>query len=144
MSFEYNDSDDDASDPLIIRASDRGDLDTIQRLIKEDPEAVHETSVREDQPIHIACLHKNDTLVRLLIAAGADVNALGDFGKTPLHYAVFEGDDYSTKIVKRLLDAGADPNIEDKRSNSTPLKFAQREHDDRLDQAIELLKKHMG
>lgn len=144
MSFGYNDSDDDASDPLIIRASERGDFDTIQRLIKEDPECVHETNVREDQPIHIACLQKNDTLLRMLIAAGADVNARGDFGKTPLHYAVFEGDDYSMKIAKRLLEAGADPNLEDTRSNSTPLTWAQREHDEGLDLVIDLLKQHMG
>jgi len=39
-----------------------------------------------------------------LIAAGADVNAVGDMGYTPLHVAVSQ---QSVALVKALLAAGA-------------------------------------
>jgi ankyrin repeat protein len=129
--------------PTIFEACESGDLDTLRKLIESNPELVHEQSETEDQPLHVACLQKHDLLVKYLIDAGADVNGRGDFAKTPLHYAVFEGDEYSTPIVKLLLDAGADPNLRDKRSDSTPLKWAQREHHEGLDESIALLKSRM-
>lgn len=129
--------------PSIIEACENGDLETVRKVIDEYPNVVHETSATDDQPLHIACLQKHDLLVEYLIEAGANVNGLGDFHKTPLHYAVFEGDEFSTPIVRRLLEAGADPHLRDKRSDSTPLKWAQREHDEGLDESIALLKAHM-
>lgn len=143
MPFTYLDSDDDASLPLIFRAVERGDLETVRRVLAEDPNLVNETLDTDDQPLHIACWQKYESMVKVLIAAGADVNARGDFGSTPLHYAVFEGDEYSTPIVRALLVAGADPNLIDKRSSSTPLKWAQREHHDGLAESIRLLKAKM-
>ena len=47
--------------------------------------------------------------VKLLIDAGAYVNAKGDMGETPLHVAVSQKDE---RIIELLLHAGADPNIE--------------------------------
>jgi ankyrin repeat protein len=143
MPFSYSDSDDDASLPLIFRATERGDLQTLKQLIAENPDSVRESLETQDQPLHIACWQKFESIVKLLIQAGADVNARGDFGATPLHYAVYEGDEYSTPIVKALLNAGADPNIKDNRSSATPLKWAQREHHDGLTESIRLLKAKM-
>ncbi len=56
-------------------------------------------------------------VVKLLLAAGADVNAGDVMGMTPLHHAVSEGclDD-----VKLLIGAGADVNARD-RNGVTPL-----------------------
>ncbi len=144
MPFNYSDSDDDASLPMIFRATERGDVETVKRLVSENPDVVNESLETDDQPLHIACWQKFETIVKVLIQAGADVNSRGDFGNTPLHYAVFEGDEYSVPLVKALLAAGADPNLTDKRSNSTPLKWAQREHHDGLGEAIRLLKSKMA
>jgi ankyrin repeat protein len=144
MPFSYHDSDDDASLPMIFRATERGDLQTVKQLIADDPNVVHESLETNDQPLHIACWQKFESIVRHLIQAGADVNSRGDFGATPLHYAVYEGDEYSTPIVKALLNAGADPNLTDSRSAATPLKWAQREHHDGLAESIRLLKAKMG
>ncbi len=144
MPFSYSDSDDDSSLPMIFRAAERGDLQTVKQLIAESPDVVKETLDTQDQPLHIACWQKFESMVKLLIQAGADVNSRGDFGATPLHYAVFEGDEYSTPIVRALLNAGADPNLTDFRSSATPLKWAQREHHDGLAESIKLLKAKMA
>ncbi len=143
MPFEYLDSDDNSDLPLIFRAIEKGDLRTIKELVGENPQVVYDGLETGDQPLHFACWLKFETIVKFLISSGADVNRPGDLGTTPLHYAVFEGDEYSTPIVEALLNADADPHAVDKRSNSTPLKWAQREHHDGLDESIRLLKQKM-
>ena len=46
--------------------------------------------------------------VRILIAAGASVNAVGDLGSTPLHYAASRG---LVEIARKLMQCGADINV---------------------------------
>lgn len=43
-----------------------------------------------------------------LIDAGANVNAVGDLGYTPLHVSAFRND---SEMIQTLLDAGADPHL---------------------------------
>lgn len=49
-------------------------------------------------------------------------NARDDQGATPLHQAAWEGD---LPLIRRLLEAGADPSITDTRFGSTPLEWAE-------------------
>lgn len=92
--------------------------------------------------LHIAALNGKGELVKLLIEAGADVDALAEGGITPLMNAAAEGHDAivaallaagaevnrqseeqvtalmettSVRIAKRLLEAGADPDLTDYR-----------------------------
>lgn len=58
------------------------------------------------QPLHSAAAGRHHEVCRLLIAAGADVNATQQHGFTPLHAAAQHGDD---ELVELLLSAGADP-----------------------------------
>jgi len=57
--------------------------------------------------------------VKVLIAAGADVNALDDAGETPLHYGAQASDD----IVKYLAEKGAKLDVKDKKGR-TPVEMA--------------------
>lgn len=57
-----------------------------------------------DTPLHVMVWRKDRHAVKLLIGAGADVNAIGDMGQTPLHVAISQEDE---EIVRALLDAGA-------------------------------------
>lgn len=56
------------------------------------------------------CKNVKFSIVRLLVAAGSNVNAIDEFGQTPLHNAVRMG---SFDIVKFLVEHGADINILD-------------------------------
>jgi hypothetical protein len=57
----------------------------------------------ETRPLHCAAHLGGAGVARLLIAAGAEVNAPGSEGKTPLHYASYG----QAELVKILLRAGA-------------------------------------
>ena len=59
--------------------------------------------------------------VQLLLDAGLDPMSRDDFGQTPLHYAVRNG---NTVVLGLLLKAGADPNAKDTEYGSTPLHLA--------------------
>jgi ankyrin repeat protein len=52
-------------------------------------------------------------VVRLLLAAGADVNARDKLGLTPLALSTF-----NPQVVRLLLEAGADPNVRDYRGET--------------------------
>jgi ankyrin repeat protein len=61
-----------------------------------------------DTVLHTVCSWGDLTAVEILVSAGADVNARGDQGATPLFNAVI-GE--SSKVVSCLLAAGADVRI---------------------------------
>ena len=70
--------------------------------------------------LHLAVLNKSNTIIKLLIDNGANINIKDSKSQTPLHHAVSQG---SLEIVKLLIKSGAD--ISSKTINGqTPLHFA--------------------
>jgi ankyrin repeat protein len=61
-----------------------------------------------NQPLHAAAAGRHIEVCRILLAAGADVNATQHGGFTPLHEAAQHGDAEMTEL---FLSAGADPTI---------------------------------
>ena len=57
-----------------------------------------------DTALHAAIWAADDEAARALIAAGADVNAVGEDGYTPLHAAIAQGD---VPLARRLTERGA-------------------------------------
>src|SRR4029453_4613609 len=58
-----------------------------------------------DRLIHIAALRGGIETVELLLGAGEDINAIGDMGDTPAHYAAM-GE--HRQLFDLLLSRGAD------------------------------------
>jgi ankyrin repeat protein len=71
-------------------------------------------------------------VVKLLLDAGAHVDARKTFGITPLLAAVRNG---HSEVVSLLLDQGADPSAKDFFGN-TPLVEAQRSHHEEIETLI--------
>ncbi len=70
-------------------------------------------------PLHLAA---EPGMVEALVAAGAEIDARNDLGRTPLHQAAGYRD---ANVVEALLDAGADPTLED-REGIRPVDLAER------------------
>ncbi len=81
-----------------------GYIDVIRQLIAAGAEP------KKSLALLVAANQSNDELVKLLIDKGANVHAVDDEGKTPLHNAVRPP---NSKVVKVLIDAGADVNAKD-------------------------------
>jgi len=66
---------------------------------------------QEDTPLHTAARADDPAKVEALIAEGAELNAKGNGGQTPLMASVLGG---ATNAVKVLLEKGADTSIGEK------------------------------
>lgn len=76
--------------------------------------SVNDRGAMDDRPLHIACNARANPNaledIKELIEHGADVNAQGDRGFTPLHIAITFG---TPEVVEVLLKAGARTDIRD-------------------------------
>src|SRR5688572_14831324 len=91
-------------DQALIAAAGKGDLASIERLMREGA-GVAARDARGRTAL-LAATHGNHVAVaRALIAAGADVNAKDHIEDSPFLYAGAEG---RTEILKMTLAAGAD------------------------------------
>ena len=72
--------------------------------IGEAPVAIDSRSIEGDTPLHVMAWRKDVAGARILVAAGADVDAIGDMDETPLHVAIGQED---IEMVELLLGSGA-------------------------------------
>jgi ankyrin repeat protein len=73
-------------------------------------------------PLMIAANFAKPGMARLLLAYGADLQAMDDvWGDTPIHYAACAGD---IETMRLLLAHGADVNAKSRNSGSTPMHYA--------------------
>jgi ankyrin repeat protein len=95
----------------------------LKRYVDEDTYSFQDYRVLEvnsvgrelETPLHMACGRNAIEDVRLLLAAGANVNAQTDIGMTPLMIAALEN---SPQLVRMLLEAGADASLRSIYGNS--------------------------
>ena len=72
----------------------------------------------KDMPIHFNAIHNNIKELKKNITEGSNIDSLGEYASTPLHYACREG---HIEIVKFLIENGADVNIKNHYSTIYPL-----------------------
>ena len=93
----------------------------IGNLIRADQNSINERDYENNTPLHFSIAKRHNVVTRLLLNAGADVNAENSRGDTPLHWSVYppgylEG-------VHTLLGFNADNTIRNSQE-ATPLEIA--------------------
>ena len=87
------------------------------------PGAGDETQRVRSSPLHVAVQHEShDCIVALLECAQVKVNAIDSNGRTPLHLAARQSDEFAIEV---LLAHGALPEVKDN-SLTTPLEYARQ------------------
>ena len=112
---------------LLVGSIRSGDIDTLKRLLAEDPGLVSARIAGRKKDEGRTLLHivadwpgyfpKGPETVRLLIAAGANPNT-GGGGETPLHWAASSDD---VEVAQALIEGGADIEAPGGSIDGTPL-----------------------
>jgi uncharacterized protein len=111
----------------IFEAAATGKINNVIRLLARDPELVNAYAADGFQALGLACFLGHFETAEYLVKAGASVNSAShnDLKVAPIQSAVAGG---HLKIVKMLLDHGANPNILE-RGGYTPLHAAAQNGD---------------
>lgn len=75
-------------------------------VLEERSIGVNEVGYDNDRPLHVAAIWGDVQAIEMLVAAGAEVDARGEFQFTPLRHAVGQG---HVAAARRLLELGASP-----------------------------------
>lgn len=100
------------ADRKLLKSAEDGDMAGVQAALDEGAKINVKNYGREATALHLA---KNIDIVRLLVAAGADVNARDNCENTPLH-----AHKNNVEVVRLLLDNKADVHARNK-MQQTPL-----------------------
>ena len=114
----------------IFEASATGKINNIIRLLARDPQLVNEYAEDGFQPLGLACYFGHLDSAEYLVKAGAPINSSSrnDLKAAPIQSATAAGHE---KIVKALLQLGADPNVREQ-GGFTPLHTAAQNGDDEM------------
>ena len=102
-----------------LEAVTEGQLEEVQRLLGEGVD-VNCFDDEKSTPLHVAAFCGHESIVAILLSAGASLVSEGQLGSQPLHVAAYVG---HATIVRRLLAAKADVDARDDEER-TPLHLA--------------------
>ncbi|CAL1535973.1 unnamed protein product [Lymnaea stagnalis] len=105
-------------------AATYGQIDTVAELLKNGANPTLR-SARQRTPLHDACIGGHFECAQLLMDAmsASDVNIPDNSGQTAAHIAAFQGE---TKILKQLIEKGADLSKADHKGRQTAHLAASR------------------
>ena len=75
---------------------------------------LEEKDINESTPLHLACEKGNEEIIIFLLSLGCNINCKDKFGRTPLLICFLFN---QIKIMKKLIQRGADFNIKDINEN---------------------------
>lgn len=111
------------------RAAIQGDVANVLAQLQSDTVDINAADPKNQgfAAVHFAARYGNADVVEVLIAAGANIHCMDDYGKTPLHWAAEydRNPEHSAEATAHLLRAGADVHSKDKAAR-TPLHYATR------------------
>ncbi|MBN2072161.1 MAG: ankyrin repeat domain-containing protein [Candidatus Krumholzibacteriota bacterium] len=118
----------------IHAAIEAGDAARVKEILRNVPEAVNERADNtfRELPIHFAATVGNIEIARILLDAGADVDAGDSDNSTALGIAAMRK---HHEMVRFLLEQGADVNHRDRKAD-TPLSFACYRGNDEMVQIL--------
>jgi ankyrin repeat protein len=103
---------------LAFEALELGNNDTLRQLLNEHPWLATARGSNGNSLLNLAQSFRRLEACRMLLGAGADVNAGNNYGWTPLHQAATGSD---IPWVEELLDAGGDLMLSARGEGGTPL-----------------------
>lgn len=128
-------------EPDLFESAALGKRERVKNLINFRPKLANTFSPDGFTPLGLACFFGHAEVVEYLLNNGADPNlgAKNSMRVHPIHSAVAVRDrDLSLRIAEMLLDAGADPNVE-QQGGITPLHAAAAHGNEQM---IDLLVDH--
>ena len=111
-----------STNELWLSAITQGNLSFLQDLTQEQTMSrLTTTQSNTNTPLHIAAQEGQIEIIELLLKLGANINHIGENGRTPLHAAVAFKE---PKATRTLLENNADITIKDKQGYH-PISLAQ-------------------
>ncbi len=105
----------------LAQACEMGDEALAGELLARDPEFAMKLSAEAKQGVVGAALRNNAKAVRMMLDAGWPVDARGDRGQTPLHWAGFHG---NVEMARALLRHKPPLEAEEWQFKGTPMGWA--------------------
>ncbi|MDP8218042.1 MAG: ankyrin repeat domain-containing protein, partial [Candidatus Theseobacter exili] len=105
----------------MFTAIENNNLETLESIIKQNPQLINVKDKDELNPLHCALLKSNTEIAKLLILQGANVNSASSNCVSPMFLAAHLG---NVEIAQLLLVKGANVNLQCGIENNTALHAA--------------------
>jgi uncharacterized protein len=109
---------------LLMRAVIEGDAELVEMLVRSGASVNYQDRINAYSALHFAAQDQRPDIIKVLVDAGANLEAMDSFGNTALNRATFYSQGKGETILM-LLGLGANPNNENNHG-VTPFSLAKQ------------------